>query len=63
MNSGFDDYTIRNLSDKLPLPPNFANPILPTYGIDPDSYSPGIGNPFFGGGGSRNIQLSAHFSF
>jgi hypothetical protein len=58
--------------------PNFTNPTLPNFAVDmftgtdvggtlfltptatPDV---GIGNPFLGGGGPRNIQLAVKFSF
>ncbi|HUQ49978.1 MAG TPA: TonB-dependent receptor [Terriglobales bacterium] len=61
--------------------PNFANPVLPDFGVDflqngIDATGRGIGflgstatpdvaigNPFLGGGGSRNIQFSLKFSF
>jgi len=61
--------------------PNFANPVLPAFGVDflqngIDATGRGmgflgstatpdvaIGNPFLGGGGPRNIQLSVKFSF
>ncbi|MEO6120214.1 MAG: hypothetical protein ABIP12_05935, partial [Terriglobales bacterium] len=61
--------------------PNFANPVLPAFGVDflqngIDATGRGvgflgstatpdvaIGNPFLGGGGPRNIQLSLKFSF
>jgi len=57
-----------------PMLPNFGIDFLQN-GINPNNghgvgYLPltatpdvGIGNPFLGGGGSRNIQLSARFSF
>lgn len=67
--------------------PNFANPVLPNFGIDflqsgmeQDTFgnftgrgtgflSPtatpdvGIGNPFLGGGGSRNVQFGVKLTF
>ncbi len=64
----------------VPNHPNFASPLLPSFGAFLSSFDPatgrgtgaypltvtgdvGIGNPFLGGGGPRNLQLAMKFSF